>query len=296
MAFLEKIKDPQSILTTAHSVLYSLNDRKVSVFCVQIPYASEREAIDFAKYGIDASGRKGYYKTMLDGVQRHIAVMQYLKEKEVPSVLVPEQITQEKVDGVNYIFVQTQAVSPIQQVLFCNQEIELLTLLDIFIRLTVVVRDLAQAQIHHRGISLDEVFLTEDNRIVVGGFYYADAVGGEQPIVPYLPQHGKYLPPELLAGEPGTQAADMRTLAQMLYNFCAGVPWDTQWPAKPNIAPAYAPPELIPALLLGLNCKEEECNAFRRRLLDARKAIAKSESKDIRIPIHHRVENIYTYE
>ena len=265
-----------------------------TVFQHQIPFSGEKEAIYFAKHGIPESKRMDYYKNMLACVQRHIAICQHLKEQGVPSILYPEQVTQEKAGGSNYIFIQTQSVRPILPTIFGGTQIGILTLLDIFIRLSVVARDLSQAGVCHRGFRLDEVYLTQDNRIVVGGLYYA--TGPKQTsIIPYTPGQSRPLPSELLSGQ-GSQALDMRTLAMILYNLGVGVPWDTQWPKQPRIAPSLMPKEVIPVILFGLNCKEEECNAFRRKLLDCRKAISKTDSGYWQIPIRHRLENIYTYE
>lgn len=265
-----------------------------TLFRYQIPFPEEKEAIYFAKCGVPESKRKDYYKNMLGCVQRHIAICQHLKEQGVSSILYPEQITQEKAGNSNYIFIQTQSVRPILPALFGGAQIGILTLLDVFIRLSVVARDLSQAGVSHRGFRLDEVYLTPDERIVVGGLYYA--TGPKQAsIIPYMPGQSRPLPKELLSGQ-GSQALDMRTLAMILYNLGVGVPWDTQWPKQSRIAPSLMPKEVIPVIQFGLNCKEEECNAFRRKLLDCRKAISKTDSGHWQIPIRHRMENIYTYE
>lgn len=271
---------------------------KKTVFRYSIPYEDDRDAILQTSYSLTSEDRLKYYQSLVQGIQRNKAITGLLKANQVPSILGCELIEQEKDQktGRNCIYLLTEEVRPIEQVFFVS-EINLLTLLDIFIRLQIIIRDIAKAPhcVTHHGISLDEVYFNADGKILLGGFYYATSpkVPGT---IPFLPDYPKHLSTDLTPGANDHAGRDMQQLTKMLYNILSGLPWDTQWDTLPRVAPAFAPNELADILMVGLNCTEADCNYFRRRLLNFRKDISKTELSTMMVPICKPIRKEFVYE
>ena len=268
-----------------------------TVFRYEIPFRAPKDAIIQKKHALSAQDRVKYYQSLAQSVHRHVEICNLLKAKGTPSVLLCEAVTQEtdSETGNSQIFIQTESVMPIQEVLF-KDGINILTLLDVFIRLSVIVRDLSREDcgVSHRGISMDHIYINKENKIVLGGFYYATAPEFAE-ILPYLPDHPRHLPLTLLQGATGSAGTDMQTLARLLCNFLSGLPWDTQWPVTPRVAPAYAPEGLAEILWFGMNCEDADCNMFRRQLLNYRKELSKTEQAKLIVPIHTPLKKQYAY-
>lgn len=269
-----------------------------TIFRYSIPFADDQDAILQEKFSLTAEDRIRYYQNLVQGIQRNRLITGQLISNQVPSILKCELIeqAQDQKSGQNRIFIQTEAVKPIEQVLL-KEEINILTLLDIFIRLQIIVRDIAKSPccVSHRGISLNEVYLNADGKILLSGFYYATSPGTPE-IIPYLPDQAKHLPAELLRGAKGDAGTDMQTLTRMLYNILSGLPWYTQWKNQMRIAPAFAPPDLTDILIFGLTCSEEDCNYYRRRLLNFRKDLSRTELATMMIPISNPLRKRFIYE
>lgn len=263
-----------------------------------LPFSEEQDAILVYKHKMTPEQRASYYQTLVQGIQRNIAITRLLKNNGVNSILTFDAVEQEREPetGRNNIYIQTEAVQPIWNVLF-QREVNILTLLDVFIRLSIIVRDISTdpSSVHHRGICMDEIYLTVDKKIRLGGFYYATAPGYSQ-AVPYLPDQATHLPPALIDGDVGSAGTDMQTLARMLFNILSGLPWDTQWPELPRIAPAFAPEGLAEILMHGMACTDAECNRFRRRLLDFRKYLSKTALASFMVPVYEPFRKEYSYK
>lgn len=270
---------------TAYGYSDEEGNRK-TVFRCAVPFDGEQEAILMDRFGITGSGRMGYYQQLLRCVQRQMKVSEYLRAAGVPSILVYDQVETERDDnGVTYLYLQTREVVPVKEKLFSGS-VNIVTALDVFLRLMVILRDISKDpyRVTHRCLDLNEVYLTSDEKILLGGFYYAGCpdLGEYQD---YLPEAPRYLPKVFRQGLPGTQADDLRTLAMMLYNLFSGIPMDAVWDFSPVIAPEYALDELSDVIQLGLHCTDGDCNTFRRRLMDCRKRIAKSEFAGKMLPV-----------
>lgn len=282
----------------AEAFLFTDNTGKEkTIFRYTIPFTSEQAAIFQFKYSLTAETRIQFYRTLVQGIQRHIAITNLLKSHRVSSILSCEAVEQEgdPETGRNCIFIQTEAVRPILQVLF-DKKINILTLLDVFIRLSIIVRDIGKSpwSVSHRGINMEEVYLNADGMILLGGFFHATTPELNQQI-PYPPDGLKHLPSTLCNGGNGSNSTDMQTIARLLYNFLSGLPWDTEWTETPRVTPAYAPEELAQIIHFGMNCSDAQCNRFRRLLLNYRKKISKTPLATLMIPVHTPYSKEFIY-
>ena len=285
----------------------SENEPTQTVFQYDIPFKPKEEAIHFSRYGISQSERTAYYSQLARCIGRQFDIMKLLKSQKIPSILTFRFIHKEEnpETGISSIYFRTEEVNPIMDKLF-REQINLLTLMDVFIRLSVIIRDISKSPccLSHRGINMDEVYLTADNKILLGGFYYAVTLENNPLLasedynkpLPYLPEQGQYLPKPLLNGEHGSAGTDMQTICRIMFNLCSGLPWDTAWTGTPNVAPDYIPEELIQVLNFGMTCTDADCNTFRRRLLDCRKALSKTEAAQIFIPVRKPLLKEFSYE
>lgn len=264
----------------------------------RFPYSRPREAALLGAYGLTPSDRLGYYQTLSSMVERNIMVSNYLKALDVPSVLTFENTYQKQEEnGIIGIYCVTSApVVPITKVYFAS-DCNALTALDVFLRLAHILRDINKTPTSPalRYLDMDDVYLTEDNKILLGGFYYASAEGLSDP-PPYLQDSAPVIPVTLTDGSPGSLGCDMQILSQIAWNIFSGIPWDTaHTEASKKIPPRYAPPQLQAILELGLTGDTESFNAFRKQLLACRKELAKTSFAQQIIPMKKPFRKEYRF-
>lgn len=259
----------------------------------QIPFDPEREAIFFARYGLTEADRGQFYQRYLVAIERQIRISECLQEAEIPSILTFSKVEQVRDnDGTTHILLETESVWPVTERLF-NPSVSVVTALEVFIRLSYILRDISKARVVHRGLDLREVYLSKENKILLGGFYYADGPGISSTAA-YLPQRPVNLPKMFLSNVSGGQGQDIQTLAIIIWNVFCGVPYDARLSKNHLVYPEYATDYLVNALLLGLKGKAEDCNVFRRRLMDARKYYVQNEHMNIMLPFQRPLLKTFT--
>lgn len=257
-----------------------------TIFRYQIPYPLGQECLILKKRKVPESERLPFYKNLVRCIQRQVVVSKYLSQANVNSILTYDTFEQERSDdGVASIYLETEQVWPILNHLLVG-EVSALTVLDVMSRLAVILRDIYKDPVGlvHRGIDLREVYISAENKILMGGFFYA-ACSQLGPYPDYLFGGPSNLPSTVRQGGPGSHKTDIQTLSAIAWNLFSGLPYDTEWKLPRNIAPQYAFPELNSALIMGLSGDDEVCNAFRRRLSECRKILNKPGVTQTMVPI-----------
>lgn len=263
----------------------------------QFPYSRDREAMLLGTYNLTPNMRLPYYLALSSAVERNIIIADYLKSQQVQSILTFETVYQQQEGTAISIYaVPEEPVTPITASLFaadCNA----LTALDVFLRLTHILRDINKTPISPvlRYLDMDDVYLTQDNKIKLGGFFYTAADGLEDP-PEFLPDAAPIIPNSILSGNKGDIGTDMQTLCTIAWNLFSGLPWDCKHTAiSKRIAPAYAPEQLLYTLEMGLNGKQEDFTTFRKLLLQCRKELAKTDFANLVIPINRIEKKTYHF-
>lgn len=287
---------PEILWRTKYAAAYTENERMVIRY--RFPYSKSRESALLGAYNISPKERRDYYNTLLSMCERNIAISNYLKEAQVPSVLTFDQTYQLQEDtGIICIYcIPAVSVTPITQCLL-SDDCSALTVLDIFLRLAHILRDISKTPMSPvlRYLDMDDVYLTQDNKILLGGFYYA-AAEGLSPPPPYLQDAAPIITEELRAGATGDAGTDMHILARIAWNLFSGLPWDTAHTAESwNIPPRYAPTALLRTINIGLDGDAAECNSFRKRLMNCRKELAKADFAQIVIPACNPLKKEYRF-
>jgi len=269
-----------------------------SVFHFQVPLAPDKEEILFAKYGIPFENRLAVYQNLVFCIQHNIQVSSYLRNANVPSILSFSNVEQEQKDDCTHIYLESEKVWPIREK-HLKESVPRNTLVDIIYRLSLILRfntsDTKEAVgVIHRGFDLNEVFINESSKILLGGFYYASCPGMEAP-PEYMPHKPANLPSKLLHGEFGSQGTDIQTLARLAWNLFSGLPYDAPSLQDRLVFPEFATEEILSALLIGLSGDETQCNSFRRKFSEARKQLMKSEDAEKRIPIRTSKQKQYEF-
>lgn len=284
---------------TKYAVAYY--DGPKMVIRYRFPYSKIREAQLLGAYNLSPKDRLPYYRTLSAMVERNIVVSNYLKSQGISSILFFEKTYQQQEDNgiIGMYCVPEEPITPITHSLF-STDCNALQALDVFLRLTHILRDIHQTpdSLSLRYLDLEDVYLTEDNKIKLGGFFYASAEGLDVP-PPYLQDAAPVMPDTLNAGAAGDIGADMQILCQIAWNIFSGLPWDTSHTAiSKKIPPRYAPPQLLAVLELGLNGNADDFSVFRKLLLSCRKELAKTPFAQQHIPMkapyrkeYHYIEN-----
>lgn len=253
----------------------------------RFPYSRQREAALLGTYKLSPSDRVPYYHTLSAMVEHNLLFTEYLQQEGVPSILTFETSYQKQEEnGIIGIYgVLSEPVTPITQSIF-QSDFNALTALDVFLRLAHILRDIHKTPTSPalRHLDMDDVYLTGDNKIKLGGFFYVAAEGLNKPPA-YLPDA-----PALVSLAPSddnrkAQAEDIKILARIAWNIFAGLPWDCcQYPVSLRVPPKYAPAQLRSVLEIGLSGDPASVNAFRKQLLQCRKDLAKTDFAQLVIP------------
>lgn len=263
----------------------------------RFPYTREKEAMLLGTYDLAPSMRLSYYQTLSAMAERNIIIADYLKKQEVPSILTFETVYQQPEDATICInAVPDEPVEPITASLF-SKDCNALTALNVFLRLAHILRDINKTPTSPvlRYLDMDDVYLTQDNKIKLGGFFYAAAEGLSSPPA-FLPDAAPVVPESIRSGDTGSLGTDMQTLSMIAWNIFSGLPWDCKHTAiSSRILPAYAPPVLLKTLELGLTGKSDNFTAFRKQLLQCQKELSKTDFAELVIPMGHAEKKIYHF-
>ena len=263
----------------------------------RFPYSRQREAELLGAHKLMPIDRVPYYQVLSAAVERNLLFTEYLRQESVPSILEFENTYQKQEDnGIIAIYgVLTEPVTPITQAIF-QKDFNALTALEVFLRLSHILRDIHKTPISPilKYLDMDDVYLTQDNKIRLGGFFYVDGDG--------LPPAPGFLPdaPIVAPLPPATtgygQEYDIKILARIAWNVFSGLPWDcSHLPVTQRIPPKYAPVQLLEILESGLNAESGSENIFRRQLMQCRKDLSKTDFATLTIPACNPMRKEYHF-
>lgn len=287
---------PGIIWRTKYSAAY-MEDGNMTIR-YRFPFSREREATLLGTYNLTPKDRVPYYQTLSTMVERNIAFTDYLKSEAIPSIFTFEKSYQKQEDsGVICVYcVASVPATPITQTIFAK-DFNALTALDVFLRLAHILRDINKTPISPvlRHLDMDDIYLTEDNKILLGGFYYFAA--DEFPAPPHFLADAAPVADEAISkGGKGNAGTDMQMIANIAWNIFSGLPWNCQQtPESRKIPPKYAPASLLAVLELGLRGDPDSCNTFRKQLMQCRKELAKTDFAQLIIPCVHPYQKEYHF-
>lgn len=261
-----------------------------TVLHYQIPLPENKQVFFMTKYGLRGSDLRQFYQNLVRCLQQEVAVSKYLTRARVSSVLSFSAMEQARDEaGTSHIYLETEQIWPVIGKVLVNPT-PYITVMDVIYRLSIVLRDISKDSVGvvHRGLDLNEVYINNEDRIKVGGFFYSycpDVYGWPD----YLPNRPSNLPMGFLNGEKGHQGLDIMTLALIAWNLFSGNPHDAKLVDGRWVFPAYANQELVDALFLGMSGNEENCQSFRRRWQDCRKQMSKTEFASMTLPIRKQL-------
>lgn len=268
-----------------------------TVFCYQVPFPLDKEAIFLTKYGMSLKDRLPFYQNFVYCLQRQVNISGYLASENVPSILTYSRIEQGQDEyGATIIYLETEQVWPIMDHLLVGS-VPQLTILDVISRISLILRDInrTSANVTHRGLDMREVYISGKNKILMGGFYYAGCNHSEaEPYKGYLPCGPTHLPQDYLHGQYGSHKTDIQMLSAIAWNLLSGLPHDAVLSGKRVIVPEFSFDALTETLLLGLSGTDEIGNSFRRRLTDCRKMLTRGDLPEIFVPI--RTQYLKTFD
>ena len=262
----------------------------------RFPYSRQREAALLGSYKLSPADRIPYYQTLSAAVERSFLFTEYLRQENVQSILEFENTYQKQEENgvIGMYGVLTSPVTPITHAIF-QKDFNAMTALDVFLRLAHILRDIHKTPIAPvlRYLDLEDVYLTQDNKIRLGGFYYVDG-DGLSPAPGFLPD-APVVVPFPPSNEHRNQGEDIKILARIAWNIYSGLPWDcVQTHASQRIPPKYAPPILLQTLELGLNATVES-NTFRKQLMQCKKELAKTDFASLTIPACNPLRKEYQF-
>ena len=271
---------------------------KHTILRYQIPYPKLREQELFLKYPTLEQDKTFYYQRLAHAVQNQFNASRYLSKQEISSILTFDQVEKTQKDCVTTIFFSTPPIRPIRHLL--KDETDTLQAVTILMRLATILRDLNQLEppVSLRGFDIDEIYVTDDDRYLLGGLYYTVWDDSSQAPI-YLPERPNNLPRTHQMGRIGESYDDVYTLAALAWSIFAGCPIGSELPPL-LVYPMYAPEEVAQAITIGLSGEPDALVQFRKRLVQCRKKLVTGEIENKTFPLIDKykstfVEDINTY-
>lgn len=267
-----------------------------TIFHFQVPFPKETELHYLAKTGVSPADRMALYQQILLCIQRGLDISSYLGQAGVTSILSYTRAEQEADDnGIAHIYLETIHVVPVMSHYLYGSSANVISVMDLIYRVALIFRDIAKHGVIYRGFDLNEVYLTEDGKFILGGFYYADCKAVNR-YTDYLPCRALNLPEPLLRGESGSQAIDIQSLCMTAWNLFSGLPHDAKLMPGRRVFPEYATEEIAQLLISGMSATTvKECNQFRRNWLNLRKKLSETDFAQAAIPLRNQLLKNYTY-
>lgn len=260
-----------------------IDGENITIFEYCIPLPEHREAEVKLRYNLTDDDMPSYYRNLAIAVQHQFDSAKYLAENQVQSVISYKSVQTVKQGRLTKIFLATQEVTPLLDSPLFTDSINTITALEVILRLATTLRDFGKLSMPflHRGIDVEELYMTRENKILLGGFFYSSWGNNEPPA--YLPQHPANIPHELLEGEIGTAECDLYMLSSIMWSVFAHCPLGVELPT-PLVMPAYASDKIMDIISYGL-FQGKDIMVFRKMLLDCRKKILKEEIENPDIPL-----------
>lgn len=267
-----------------------------TVFHYQLPLPPEEEMRLLARTGLLPGERMDFYRQLARCVQRGLDITSYLKQAGVTSILsysLEEQETSD--DGVAHIYLESEHVLPVLSHFLYGSSASAITIMDIVYRAALVFRDISKQGVTYRGFDLNEVYVNDDGKFLIGGFYYADCAEVGK-YTDYLPNRSLNLPEPLLRGEKGTQALDIQSLCMTAWNLFSGLPHDSVLMPGRLVFPEYATEEISQLLVSGMSAATvKDCNQFRRNWMNLRKQMGEMDLAQAVVPLRKQLLKDYQF-
>lgn len=179
-----------------------------AVLRYQIPFPADEEKIFMERYGIAPGKRKEFYQNLLACIQQQIKASALLAQHEVASCIRFYRAEQDRDHkGTAYIYLETDNIRPIRESIF-QDSTDSLEAVNIAARLALILRDIQKEpyNITIRAVDPNEIYVNDDNKLVLGGFYYASS--------PFLP-----VPPSFLPTRPQNIRMDVLDARLNIFDF-----------------------------------------------------------------------------
>lgn len=261
---------------------------KCTVFEYCIPLPTHREKELELRYGVQNLSQ--YYLNLAVAVQHQYTIANDLEAANVQSVLRYLDYQTSKNGELTKILLATAPVVPLLGSTITDN-LTVRTAIEVTMRLATILRDFRNldAPVIHRGLNPDEIYVTQDSKILLGGFLYS-ATPKQKQIPDYLPQKPANLTPVLKAGGVGTQGDDLYSLTAFLWSLLTNSPVGMELP-HPVTIPANTPLAIQELIAYGLS-GNAEIMAYRKRLTEIRKMLVQGSLQDAPLTVCRKYSGI----
>lgn len=247
------------------------------------------------RFGITAAQRKQFYENVIQCIQHQIKASALLAQQNVASCIRYYRFEQEKTEnGGTEIYLETDYLRPLSDTLLSEATDEM-EAINIAFRLATILRDLWKDphKMTLRVLDPNELYITADSKIVLGGLHYAASPFLPEP-PPFLPFVAPNIRSDVRNGVVGDCGADMYSLACMTWNLFSGNPLDAGLPERIRVFPQYATEELASTLMLGRHGDPQKTAEFRRMLNKCRTECSRRTDAPASIPIRKQQRKEYS--
>lgn len=256
-------------------------DIECDITHIHIPLSEEAEAIAATMFNLKKDDMDGFNDWLWERVKRHVQNIRKLNQAEVPGIvqIFKADVDKDESQQTRDIYIFTPQYTPFHNSII-NQDIPLVNVIGLGIRLGNILRDISAQGIAHGNICMDAIYEDTDGKIVLGDFYYGDSTTEPKDDNPYryvLPPH---ISETALTSGSRSPKEDVFACCSLLWNLLGEVPADERTPYR--IFPKKAPTELLAALRECMSLSDENAIPLFRKYIsdlmrsqkDANKAVS----------------------
>lgn len=264
---------------------------------ISIPFAPEKERSFMERFGIRKEALTGYYERLAERLPYEAKLLDMIHERggdfeqlagNLVRFLYIESIPKEG-RGSDIYYVTEPLDALVGSDFIHHDVVSMLNLLQLGARFTQMLKVMLGTGLHVGAFDLDTIYLTkpESGRpmIKLGSLLYASLDG--EPLLPPLESMPPSTGEDVRQGARPSVSTDMDALCGMLWTLANGNHYTM--PPDYEIAPQYAPDELIKALVQALEAEategEEALKELHNTLFRMIRQIRKGEMSDLVIPL-----------
>ena len=228
---------------------------------IQIPLPEEKLSAAAEMFGLEEDDQDTFSAWFLSRIQNHVRTMLYLKENNVNNMVELWHADLFENEGAKHIYVMTPPYETYAETLE-GKSLSVSELYGALVRISSLIRDIGAVGLSHGDISLSSLYITEEDKIVLGDFYYTAPLNS----APNPDRYKFILPPHVreedaVSGEVKANA-DLQGLCSLMWTMVNEIPADIRTPYRTTLQ--KAPEDLSALLFATLGNEEAQLDSFRK--------------------------------
>ena len=230
---------------------------------IQIPLSDEQLSAAVEMFGLREEDKDDFSAWFWTRVENHVHTLMEFRKKNLSTIVELWHADMFEEKGVKNVYIMTAPYKTYAETVEGQQ----LTLSDICaaaVRLGNIMRDIGKEGYSHGDISMNSLYVSERDAIVLGDFYFAAPFAAE-----VNPERYKYILPPHVTEHNGvtgeiTPVADIHSACSLLWNMATELPGDIRTPYRTPLK--KVPEDLAELLITTMNNNANPLELYRKQI------------------------------